>query len=85
MTEKDVYQTTVHIPKYIREEIKNRGMTVSGAFLAGWTAIQDRVKYSIRIEELEAENREMQQNIRTAQRQLAKLYAEGIDNASTPR
>lgn len=62
--------TTVYVPEAIRNQIKAKGMTISGAFLAGWEAIQDRVKYAARIEELEADNRDMARNIRSMQRML---------------
>ncbi len=33
--------TTVNIPLGLRQEIKNAGMTVNGALIAGWAAIKD--------------------------------------------
>ena len=66
-------QTTVYITDTIRAEIKSRGMTVSGAFFAGWEAIQDRIKYAARIEELETEQREMRQNVANYQRMIQEL------------
>lgn len=68
-----LHQTTVYIPWDIRSEIRKRGMTVTGAFLAGWEAIQDRQKYAAKIVELETDVAEMRTNIRGYQRMLAEL------------
>lgn len=70
-------QTTIYIPEGIRLQVKSKGMTVTGAFLAGWEAIQDRVRYAARIEELEADNRDMARNIRSMQRMLADRLQDG--------
>jgi hypothetical protein len=62
--------TTVYIREEIRQEIKRRGMTVTGAFQAGWEAIQNQVKYAARVESMETELADMHRNIRAYQRML---------------
>jgi len=69
--------TTVYLSNVIRRGIKSKGMTVSGAFVAGWEAIGDRVKYAARIEELEADNRDMARNIRAMQRMIQEGSQKG--------
>lgn len=66
-------QTTVYITDEIRKEIQLRGMTVSGAFLAGWDAIQNQIKYAARIEELEEDSRDMRKNLATYERMVQDL------------
>lgn len=68
-------QTTFFLPDEIRREIHARDMTINGAFLAGWKAIQNQVKYAARIEELEEDNRDMMKNIRSMQRMMTDLHA----------
>jgi len=69
--------TTVYLPKRIKQQVKAKGMTLTGAMLAGWEAIQDRVKYAARIEQLEEENRDMGRNIRSMQRMLQENFQKG--------
>lgn len=69
--------TTVYVPDRIRREIKLRGMTVTGAFLTGWDAIEGQRKYAAQIEQLTTETVEMQRNIRGYQRMIQDLLDKG--------
>ena len=46
------FTTTVTIPLSLRQEIKNKGMTVNGALMEGWRAIQERQNANQEIFEL---------------------------------
>jgi len=48
------YVTTVQIPIQLREEIKAAGMTVNGALMAGWEAMQERKGANDEIRDLRA-------------------------------
>lgn len=36
------FVTTIQISLALRQEIKNRGMTINGALIEGWAAIKER-------------------------------------------
>ena len=48
------FTTTVQIPMKLREEIKAAGMTINGALIAGWSALQDRKHVNQEIAEIRA-------------------------------
>jgi len=51
------FVTTVQISLALRQEIKNKGMTINGALIEGWQAIKERQEGNILLKEM-AENLE---------------------------
>ncbi len=48
------YTTTLQIPVKLRQEIKESGMSIHGALVAGWAAIQERKHWNAEINRVEA-------------------------------
>lgn len=46
------YVTTVQIPMWMRREIKESGLTINGALIAGWQAIKERKNVNRDMEQL---------------------------------
>lgn len=55
--------TSIHIPRWLCEEIKNSGMTYSGAMVAGWSAMQERKEASQKIYDLKADLEDTRRNM----------------------
>lgn len=53
-TDSSKFVTTVQIPLRLRQEIKGAGMTVNGALIAGWAAIQERKHVNQEIADIRA-------------------------------
>jgi hypothetical protein len=56
--------TTVHIPVWLRQEIKNQNLTVNGALIRGWNALKKRED----IDDLIKDRAEMKETIAKYQR-----------------
>ena len=65
--------TSIDIPEEIYTEVRKRGMTLKGAFLMGWAALNERILLNERIRDLERELKEREQNIAKYQRALSKV------------
>jgi ADP-dependent phosphofructokinase/glucokinase len=48
------FTTTVQIPRWLRQEIKNAGFTVRGALISGWDAIKERKEGNRELAEMQA-------------------------------
>lgn len=47
------HQTTIEIPIGMAKDIKDRGMTYTGAFLQGWKAINERKSWNEEIDSVQ--------------------------------
>jgi len=63
--------TTIHIPIWLRNEIKMKGYTLPGALMSGWQILQRRED----IDQLLADRNEMQKNVVLYQ----KAYVDAIN------
>lgn len=52
-TDKARFTTTLQIPMKLRQEIKEKGMTINGALVQGWAAMQERKHWNTEIEEVQ--------------------------------
>jgi len=48
------FTTTIQIPMGLRQQIKNAGMTINGALIQGWAAMQERKTWNAEIARVEA-------------------------------
>ena len=58
--------TTISISPAMRQAIKDRGMTVKGAFIEGWKAMEERQRYA-------AQNAETTRYLERAKQTIAEL------------
>lgn len=61
--------TTVHIPVWLRQEIKLANLTVNGALIRGWNALKSREQ----VDDLIRTNQELKLELGTYQRGYANL------------
>jgi hypothetical protein len=62
--ERATLATSIRIPTWVAVEIKMRGMTYSGAVIAGLTAIKERERFNQEEYQLRKELKETQENMR---------------------
>jgi len=61
-----VVTTTIQISPAMRQSIKDRNMTVKGAFIEGWKAMEERQRYA-------AQNAETTRYLERAKQTIAEL------------
>lgn len=73
-TDRAKEKTTVEIPKWLKVEIKRKGMTFAGALSQGWEAIQEKQEANQLISDLRQEKEEYRLNmVKYRDRWLATL------------
>lgn len=62
-TDRAKERTTVDIPKWLKVQIKGKGMTIAGALAEGWIAIHERQEANQTISDLRREMEEYRLNM----------------------
>lgn len=65
--------TTIQISPAIRQAIRDRGMTVKGAFLEGWKAIEERQRWAAQLAEQNRYLDRAKQTIAELRQRVTKL------------
>jgi len=62
-TDKARFTTTLQIPLKLRQDIKNAGMTINGALVQGWAAMQQQKEANQLISDIRQEKEEYRLNM----------------------